>query len=353
MTENYKHSLGRIGRSIYPFRIIGFTLFAISIFLSQSKLGLKIDLWTGLGIVICLIYPHVVLWRYLKNEKREVEIKHMLIDMGFQGVMAALVNFTPSIVLPYIIANSAANYALRGIKQTIIGVLLAIIAAVTVGIIRNEGIVYHANPIELIGPFIYLLAVTHYMGYLAYVRGIALIRRSKKAAELAHQDFLTGLNNRRRMFDLARLNDEKCQLESAETTLVMIDLDNFKQINDQHGHDHGDAVLIQVSELFKSGLRKLDVVARWGGEEFLILLPQTNKEQGLKLAEKIRQNIANHPIHHNGIEHHVTATFGISSYQTESNFEETLQRADSALYHGKQQGRNRIVLVDSEGNCTS
>jgi diguanylate cyclase (GGDEF)-like protein len=347
MIENRTHSLGRIGRSIYPFRIIGFTLFAISIFLSQSKLGLNIDVWTGTGIVICLIYPHVVLWRYLKNEKREVEIKHMLIDMGFQGIMAALVNFTPSIVLPYLIANSAANYALRGIKQTIIGVLLAISTAVIVGFLRNESIVYHANPIELLGPFIYLIAVTHYMGYLAYVRGIALIHRSEKAVKLAHQDFLTGLNNRRRMFDLARSNDEKRQISSADTTLIMIDLDHFKQINDQHGHDHGDAVLIQVSELFKSGLRKFDIVARWGGEEFLILLPETKIKEGFKLAEKIRQNIANHSINHNGIDHHVTATFGISSYHTESTFEETLQRADKALYQGKQLGRNRVVLINN------
>ena len=126
----------------------------------------------------------------------------------------------------------------------------------------------------------------------------------------------------------------------------MVDLDHFKQVNDTYGHDHGDAVLVQVSGIIKDSLRETDIVARWGGGEFLVLLPKTNIEQGVSVAETIRKNIAERPIIFDGVKHKVTSTLGIASYNTHSNFEETIQHADKALYEGKNQGRNCVVTVD-------
>ena len=112
-----------------------------------------------------------------------------------------------------------------------------------------------------------------------------------------------------------------------------------------HGHDHGDAVLVQVSGVITDSLRSTDIVARWGGEEFLVLLPKTNIEEGVTVAETIRKNIAEQSINYHGVEHKVTSTLGIASYNTHSNFEETIQRADKALYEGKDRGRNRVVTI--------
>lgn len=343
MSDKRTHSIERIGRSIYPLRVFGFILFGISIFLSQSKLGLSLDAWSIAGIAICLIYPHVAFLRYLINEERETEIRHMQIDMALQGTLIAFICFTPAIALPYLIANSAANYALRGMKQVIQGLALAFVSALVVGILRGQHVVLQADPIELLGPFIYLTIVTHYMGYLAYARGMSLIRRKQEAEETAQLDFLTGLNNRRSMFDQIKLNDTNPEAGNLDTTLIMADLDYFKQINDTHGHDHGDAVLVQVSGLIKNSLRGTDIVARWGGEEFLVLLPKTNIEQGITVAETIRETIANRPINYNGVEHRVTLTLGIASYSANSCFEETIQRADKALYKGKELGRNQVA----------
>lgn len=345
MSNNRTHSIERIGRSIYPLRVFGFMLFAIGILLSQSKLELGLDAWSITGIAICLIYPHVAFLRYLRNEDRETEIKYMQIDMALMGALIALICFTPAIALPYLIANSSANYALRGMKQVIQGFALAFVSAMVVGILRDQPAILHADPIELLGPFVYLTIVTHYMGHLSYARGISLIRRKQDAEEAAQLDFLTGLNNRRSMFDQIKLNDTEAK--SLDTTLIMADLDHFKQINDTYGHDHGDAVLIQVSGLIKSSLRGTDIVARWGGEEFLVLLPKTNSEQGIIVAEAIREAIANRPVTHDGVEHKVTLTLGIASYNTNSNFEETIQRADKALYEGKQLGRNRVLSAEA------
>ena len=269
MKKIRSHSLNNIGRAIYPLRILGFTLFSISILLSYSKLSLDLDSWAIVGIVVCLIYPQLVFIRYIKNnERRDIEINHMFIDMGVQGAMAALVSLTPSVILPYLIANSAANYALRGIKQSLKAVILAITVATLIHLIRDKEIVYSVDTIELLGPFIYLIVVTHYMGFLAYVRGISLIRRRKEAEELAQIDFLTKLKNRRSVFEhIGQTKNEACKKNNT-TTLVMIDLDHFKKINDLHGHDHGDEVLVQLSLRFKNTLRKTDIIARWGGEEF-------------------------------------------------------------------------------------
>ena len=346
MSDERKHSIERIGQSIYPLRVFGFILFAISVFLSQSKLGLKLDLWSIIGITACLIYPHLAYLRYLRKEERETEITHMQVDMLLQGVMIALVSFTPAVVLPYLIANSAANYALRGMKQVIQGLALAFVPAMLVGVLRGHDVVMQAGVIELLGPFVYLTIVTHYMGYLAFARGKSLIRRKQEAEKTAELDFLTGLNNRRSMFHQVEINDKRSDKNCQGTTLIMIDLDHFKQVNDTYGHDHGDAVLIQVSDLIKNSLRVTDIVARWGGEEFLILLPKTNIEQGFTVAENIRKTIANCTINYDGIEHNVTSTLGIASYSQHSNFEETIQLADKALYKGKRLGRNQVVRVE-------
>lgn len=348
MSNNRTHSIERIGRSIYPLRVFGFILFAISIYLSQSKLGASLDTWSIISILVCLIYPHLAFLRYIKNEERETEIMHMQIDMGLQGAMLSFLSFTPAVFLPYLIANSAANYALRGMKQVVQGLAFAFVCAMVVSLLRDQHIILNADLIEFPGPFIYLTIVTHYMGYLAYARGISLIRRKQEAEKTAQLDFLTGLNNRRSIFDQVRLNDKEQETHDIATTIIMADLDHFKQINDCYGHDHGDAVLVQVSGLIKNSLRGTDIVARWGGEEFLVLLPKTDIEQGLSVAETIRETIANKPIHYDGVEHKVTLTLGVASYSTNSNFEDTIQLADKALYKGKELGRNQVVPADEQ-----
>jgi len=295
---------------------------------------------------MAIVYPHIAFLRYLKNEERETEISHMQLDMVLMGILIALVCFNPVIALPYLIANSSANFALRGMKQVVQGLVLVFVPALLIGILRGNEVILKTDVTELIAPFLYLTVVTHYMGYLAYIRGISLIRRKKKAEEIAQIDFLTGLNNRRSMFEKIKINDTNSKPTDPDTTLIMVDLDHFKQVNDTHGHDHGDAVLVQVSEIIKDSLRGTDIVARWGGEEFLVLLPKTNIERGTTVAETIRKNIAEHSINYDGVEHKVTSTLGIASYNTHSNFEETIQRADKALYEGKDQGRNRVVTID-------
>ena len=347
MSNTPTHSIERIGRSIYPLRVFGFILFGISILLSHSKTESPMNTWSILGLITCVVYPHLAYLSYLRNELRETEIRHMQVDMALIGAISALIHFTPAIVLPYLIANSAANYALRGMQQVVKGLALAFVSALLVGLFLNQTIVHETQPVELLGPFFYLIIVTHYMGHLAYTRGISLLKRKEEAEKMAHLDFLTGLINRRSLFQQIRQNDTQTDAETPDTTtIIMVDLDYFKQVNDTHGHDHGDAVLVQVSRLLKNSLRDTDLVARWGGEEFLVLLPKTNLKQGMMVAEGLREKVANGVFSHDGIDHKITLTLGVASYTCESDFQQTIQLADKALYEGKQFGRNRVVSAD-------
>src|SRR5215216_6455929 len=127
----------------------------------------------------------------------------------------------------------------------------------------------------------------------------------------------------------------------------MFDLDHFKAINDRYGHLCGDAVLAQVGQRMKAVLRGSDVKCRYGGEEFLVLLPDTPLAGGRRVAESLRRDIEEHPVHWNGETIRITASFGVTNVAAgEIDPLTILARADGALYRAKQAGRNRVHITE-------
>jgi diguanylate cyclase (GGDEF)-like protein len=163
----------------------------------------------------------------------------------------------------------------------------------------------------------------------------------------AETDALTGLANRRRF-------DESLQRELSHSdrfgqpvSLVLVDIDHFKTVNDTHGHEAGDAVLRAVARMLADGVRGVDVCARFGGEEMAILLPQTTAAGAFELADRLRRRIAGRPIRHNESDITVTASFGVASYPDVVPVRDGLfQAADAALYSAKHDGRNCVKLAD-------
>ena len=154
-------------------------------------------------------------------------------------------------------------------------------------------------------------------------------------------DGLTGLANRRAASDA--LHAEAARAERLETPLsvVLADLDGFKDVNDEHGHAVGDEVLRIVAEVLRETLRESDVAGRWGGEEFLLLLPGADEEGAAQLAERVRAELAARSIPSlPGL--HVTASFGVAEYAGETNTEQLVAAADSALYRAKRAGKDRV-----------
>lgn len=159
----------------------------------------------------------------------------------------------------------------------------------------------------------------------------------------ARTDELTGLSNRRDMQQ--RLNSEFARHERTghHFSVVLIDLDLFKNINDEFGHDAGDEVLVRFASLMNSIIRQADVAARWGGEEFLILLPDTSLLQALTLAERLRQEVANTGFEFKGIRLPITISAGVCSIAKAGSVNELLKLADINLYSAKESGRNQIA----------
>ena len=174
------------------------------------------------------------------------------------------------------------------------------------------------------------------------------ISEEVKQLEAANTDQLTQLPNRRAIDSRLSEAVSRSNRQGTDLYMALIDLDYFKRVNDKYGHSFGDTILVDAAQYLKSTIRETDFVGRWGGEEFLVLLPKTNIEQGIPVAETIRETIANKPIIYDDVEHHVTLTLGVASYSTNSSFEDTIQRADKALYKGKELGRNQVIPADPE-----
>ena len=127
-------------------------------------------------------------------------------------------------------------------------------------------------------------------------------------------------------------------------SVLLMDIDHFKAVNDQHGHNIGDLVIKTVSNMLKAELREEDLLCRWGGEEFLILLPNIDLSHGSDIAERIRKSVAERRIHVNGCEINVTISSGVAEHRASEKAEELINRVDIALYQAKEQGRDRVVL---------
>ncbi|WP_052761098.1 GGDEF domain-containing protein [Sedimenticola thiotaurini] len=165
---------------------------------------------------------------------------------------------------------------------------------------------------------------------------------SRELDQASRTDALTGLANRRAMQQCLEVEQSLYLRHGHPYSLIMMDLDYFKRINDKYGHGKGDEVLITVSRLLLKEVRQQDVVCRWGGEEFMILLPQTDQAQSLLVAEKLRQVIDQLALDALGIVDPVTASFGTECILNVRNTAELIAEADRKLYEAKRHGRNQV-----------
>ena len=168
--------------------------------------------------------------------------------------------------------------------------------------------------------------------------------QAKKLEQIAARDFLTGLSNRRDFLKKAQWEERRFERNRNPFSIIMLDVDHFKRVNDKYGHDCGDRTLINIAIELKKTLRSQDVVARWGGEEFACLLPETKIAGAQSAAGKIRRNIKALRHECRETQFSVTVTMGIATYDGSCSLEECVQCADEALYKGKESGRN-IVMV--------
>ena len=212
-----------------------------------------------------------------------------------------------------------------------VGIWLAEITLGDNGTIAERTILfqlYSANAIQLL---------------LLWAFGVLVHTQTQQATRLerdANTDMLTGLPNRRFLQTQLEGEFERAVRYGRTFSVALLDLDHFKRVNDTFGHAVGDKTLQEVARLLTAQVRNLDTTGRWGGEEFLLLLPELPLGTAYEVAERFRQLVAAHPFAHG---HPLTVSLGVAEYRAGEGLEELLNRADAALYDAKTQGRNRVL----------
>jgi diguanylate cyclase (GGDEF)-like protein len=218
---------------------------------------------------------------------------------------------------------------------------------------------FHSQAINLkieffqwFGLAIVLISVSIIGGNISSIRRELSVSRKKLQSsltvirEMAIHDDLTGFFNRSHLMDIIETEINRSVRTGSVFSLVMIDIDKFKKINDTYGHQIGDQVLRTFAAVIRSILRKTDFCGRYGGEEFLVVLTQTDLQAANVFAERIRECVENSFFPDLGPNSRVTVSLGLAQHRMEENVEKTISRADDALYRAKNGGRNRVEYSD-------
>ncbi len=200
-----------------------------------------------------------------------------------------------------------------------------------------------ANGLHYFNVFTAMLILIAMAGFYYYL----IDQAQSSLHHLARTDPLTQLSNRLALTEsIAHEHRRSCQGESP-LSFIIGDLDHFKAINDTHGHEVGDKVLTAVGQAMASAVRDIDHLGRWGGEEFLVVLPDADQASALQIAERLRQRVAAVTVPSGAATLKVSMTFGVSQVTGRESAEQAIARADVALYDGKHGGRNRVLLAQA------
>ena len=175
-----------------------------------------------------------------------------------------------------------------------------------------------------------------------------LRQQVNELSALVATDALTGLYNFRHFRTMLQNEMDRSKRSGIPTSLAMVDLDHFKRVNDKYGHEVGNQALQHLAGILLSEVRTTDIVCRYGGEEFAMIFPETHLNLAVKVADRIREEIASHPLQVDGEEIPITASMGLSVYMKTSilDIEEFIESVDKYLYEAKQSGRNCICHID-------
>ncbi len=283
--------------------------------------------------VVCFFNPFLLI--ILKNIHFITSVNLLLIGMVF---ISAVFEELPYDVSSLIWINTfpVASFLLKG-KKGLVWSLCFLLAFSTIvafkGLILEEEINYDYVADAYFSYILILMIIYFYE---------EIYERSKIAwKKLATTDKLTDCINRYAFEDILNREVERAKRYSYSLSLIIFDIDNFKEINDNHGHLKGDEVLKLTANITRNHLRKTDFLCRWGGEEFLILATYTNKKQAFQLAERMRKAIESYDF---GLPFRVTASFGVTDLEEDDDIDSLLARADKALYEAKKKGKNCVVV---------
>lgn len=360
----------------HQFRSLSFAAVLVAVALHLYGKPVHPALWVYLGLQL-LVYPHVML-AMARRAPHPIarEMQHLSVDAFALGFCAAVLGLPawPSFAMAMATTfNSAFNKGWRGSASA--GLAFALGAGIWMWLGAWEWQPHTDWPATvfcMVGLLVYVLS----LGDVAHIR-IGQLRRTRQdreetaralqeanealrqqlaqinrlqdqLREQAHRDPLTGQYNRRYFDTTLQRELLRCQRDGAPLSVLMVDIDHFKTVNDTHGHPVGDEVLRQVGLLLASHARAHDVVCRYGGEEFVLMLPQLPPTQALQRAEQLRSAVQNHGFVTERGTLHITLSVGVASFPQHGRTPEALlHQADQALYQAKHNGRNQVQQASS------
>lgn len=260
----------------------------------------------------------------------------------------------PTILTIYVMAFMFATIALRLPGLLAIALFYAACYAAVIGVAFLRGSDPAAIKHDLIGLALFAIVLAWFavFGHDVSTLRLKLAERStqlrqalERVERIAIRDELTNLYNRRFLTETLQREVARTSRSGRPLSVCLLDISHFKQINDIFGHAAGDAVLRRFAELAASALRGADVLGRYGGEEFLVVMPEAGQQAAFACAERIRTRVEHDTFPGLPASHHVTVTAGVATALPDEAAEKLVERADAALYEGKRAGRNRVTLA--------
>ena len=349
LTGSYQDSLINVTKAGTIITSVFFLLFAFVYLFGGYPL---ISVWVNLIATLCSLLGYVFITRYYRYRTTAHLVTFaiyfsaagvMVISGGIQSSSAIWLVFVP--VAAFIMAGLRAG--LRWGAVSFLTVLVFFLLNSTELLNRAMGfeITTTDRIIDLGGA---IIAVSIAIWYSDLLKSRSLVELEKTKTKLnyyANIDPLTNIFNRRRFLELCEMMIKRSLRSNGHASFLLFDIDHFKKINDQYGHFIGDQVLHGIAQTCMKNLRTDDILGRFGGEEFVILLPETKLKDAKFIAERLRHLVAETPIETEVGVIHTTISIGVATARTASRLtiDQLLSRADRAMYRAKQAGRNRVI----------
>ena len=346
-TRKRKSSIRLIQRVYLP-RITGLAFAAVCV--ATFLLANEASAWKwGLLILWGIMWPHIAHQKSMRSQNPlKSEVQNLALDAFMIGFWVPVMSFSfiPSIAIMGM--HLLSIISVLGLGKASIGLLLELFGVLVGTLIVGFHVDLHADMYLIYASVPMLLVYPLFVGNNAYMLSLKLSAKQSVLRKLSRTDGLTGLNNRmywEEQIDWAfKLNKRQKLIAS----IVFIDADHFKRINDSYGHIAGDEVLRNIAKLLMECARETDICGRYGGEEFCILMPDTDKEEAKILSERLRIKVDS-ALLHDELKIKGSISLGVAEIShTMENYRDWLAVADQALYQAKRQGRNRTVIAQPD-----
>ncbi len=338
----------RIRNQIGHARSIGLLMTSLAFIPAFYELQHALWVWIAFAFYF-YAWPHLAYYRYAANNfSMRMGKQHLMVDALCCGIGVAALNFylVPSAILMTMIALN--NISSGGLKLFWQGLAIQALGIVSGTLIFGWQPIWQTSILVTVACLPMLAIYPLAIGLFSYRFSKRIHEQKQQLRKLSRTDGLTGLYNRMYWQSRAVEEFERCERNRKQAVLIMLDIDFFKDINDTYGHDVGDEVIQRVSEVLKRQLRNIDIIGRFGGEEFCIVLPDITVNDSKKIAERLRSVIANEVIGEGKSSVQCKVSLGIAEFtQHMQGADEWIKAADTALYEAKNNGRNCYCIAPS------